>query len=378
MSKALVQIKSRPFFIISVDGCLIDHSGLSYNDSLLAFIDRNKRQFSDIALVTDRNATRSKAILSANPDRKNMTLSAVAEKIKSLTSKKDDPIVSVENDILPHRGKAGSYYERFGDIERTASLKAKKAMPLEISDPELMAEDRALEVISPKEKQINRHGQVELCLAQSKIGGAPVIYLDNNPENVFEVSLGGSIAAVVDSEMGKGYNEQILGIVTSAANGSQDDKDLLKGNTINCQTFFAFFEKLKTSKILPADYTRGQFIDAMARERKLEGGHLHALSIAADSLKEIFTKQASNLRGAFEKSFPEVKRDISQPATASASQDDASLALARRLHQAEIDEKASRDLIQRMTEEDKAAGFQPVGAATLKRANDAKKMWQQN
>jgi hypothetical protein len=52
----------------------------------MAFIDQNKRQFSDIALVTDRNATRSKAILSANPDRKNMTLSAVAEKIKSLTS----------------------------------------------------------------------------------------------------------------------------------------------------------------------------------------------------------------------------------------------------------------------------------------------------
>ncbi len=259
-------------FLVDVDGCMVSNIDGFYNDAVLEFIAANKGNIADCAEITGRNATAfgarflRSAIKNQNVNWRNMGLQKVEAEIARALGK--EITVCITNDLLPGR-KPGDYYKRFKVVEGSALAKADITQASAVITGSGLGADDA-QVISGDER-FDKKAQVLSYLQGLEVarrGGGVAIYIDDEPDNVRrvdELSRDGArptrvVAALIDVEMGIGYNNQVLEFAAQAANGSAEHLAYLRENTENYQTFSNQFNRFKDLGVIDSKLSIEDFI----------------------------------------------------------------------------------------------------------------------
>ena len=262
-------------FLVDVDGCMVSNIDGFYNDAVLEFIAANKGNIADCAEITGRNATAfgarflRSAIKNQNVNWRNMGLQKVEAEIARALGK--EITVCITNDLLPGR-KPGDYYKRFKVVEGSALAKADITQASAVITGSGLGADDA-QVISGDER-FDKKAQVLSYLQGLEVarrGGGVAIYIDDEPDNVRrvdELSRDGArptrvVAALIDVEMGIGYNNQVLEFAAQAANGSAEHLGHLRENTENYQAFSNQFNRFKDLGAIDSKLSIKDFIDPL-------------------------------------------------------------------------------------------------------------------
>ena len=179
--------------------------------------------------------------------------------------------VCITNDLLQGR-KPGDYYTKFKAVEGSALTQTDINQASQVITGSGLGADDA-KVISGDER-FDKKAQVLSYLQGLEVfrkGGGVAIYIDDEPDNVRrvdELSRDGArptrvVAALIDVEMGIGYNNQVLEFAAQAANGSVEHLGYLRENTENYQTFSNQFNRFKDLGAIDSKLSIKDFIDPL-------------------------------------------------------------------------------------------------------------------